>query len=168
MTDKCQRCRGDLFCPACNAISEHRPFPKQAIEALFTKLNVSKEKQRDLFKIRNGIVHGRTRSEVEAEIRADQPEFEISDAIDFIWQTAFMAILNALKIPQSRIDHLAFGAPDSIVTRTLTFKALMHIGMKGDPNEPRLEDVVVPEVTAIRVNERGEPIDPLTGERKTD
>ncbi|MCK1311609.1 MULTISPECIES: methylamine utilization protein MauJ [unclassified Bradyrhizobium] len=168
VTDKCQRCRGDLFCPACNAISEHRPFPKQAIEALLTKLNVSKERQRDLFKVRNGIIHGRTRSEIEAVIRADQPEFEISKAIDFMWQTAFMAILNALKIPQSKIDRLAFGAPDSIVSRTLTFKAHMHIGMKGDPNEPRLEDVVVPEVTAVRVNGRGEPIDPLTGERKLD
>lgn len=168
VTDKCQHCHGDLFCPSCNAISQHRPFPKQAVEALFTKLNVSRERQRDLFNIRNGIVHGRTRPEIEEEIRKDQPEFEISDAVNFIWRTAFMAILNRLKIPQSQMDCFTFGAPDTIVSRTINFKAHMRIGMNGDPNDPRLENVVVPEVTAIRINERGEPIDPLTGELKLD
>jgi hypothetical protein len=160
VTDKCQRCHGNLFCPSCNSVSEHRPFPKQAIEALLTRLDVSKDWQRDLFRIRNGIMHGRTRSEIEEDIRKYLPDFEIADAVDFIWQAAFTALFNALKVPQNQFGRLAFGGPDSIVSQTLTFKAHMHIGMRGDSKEPRLENVVVPEVTAIRTNKRGQPIDP--------
>jgi Methylamine utilization protein MauJ len=165
VTDKCQRCRTDLFCPSCNAVSAHRPFPKQAVEALLSKLNVSTERQRDLFDVRNGIVHGRARAEIQELIRSrQQPDFEIADAVDFIWRTAFMAILNALRVPKSKIDRLTFGAPYSIVSQTRTFKAYLHMGMKGDPTNPRLENVVVPQVDAIRVNERGEEINPRTGE----
>jgi hypothetical protein len=166
VTDKCRRCHSDLFCPSCNSVSEHRPFAKQAIEALFVRLKISAERQRDLFHIRNGIMHGRTRSEIEETIRKSEPEFEIGDAVDFIWRTAFMALFNALAIKQSQGERLAFGSPDSVVSRTFTFKALMQIGMRGDPNDPRIENVVVPHIEAIRTNERGEPIDPLSGKRR--
>jgi hypothetical protein len=166
VTDKCQRCRGDLFCPTCNAISEHRPFPKQAIEGLFTQLDVSADMQRDLFKIRNGIMHGRTRAEIEEDIRTDTPDFEISEAVDFIWQTAIASILNALQVPGSHASQITFGSPDSIVRRSIKAKFHLKIGMHGDSKEPRLENVVVPSVETIRTNAQGEPINPLTGERR--
>jgi hypothetical protein len=41
-------------------------------------------------------------------------------------------------------------------------KAHMLMGMHGDPDDPKLENVVLPTITAISVNERGEEIDPLT------
>jgi hypothetical protein len=165
ITDKCPRCRADLFCRTCNAVSEHRPFQKQAIEGLLDRLNVSPDRQRDLFSIRNGIMHGRTRSEIVKEIRAHAPDFEIGQAIDFMWQTAFAAILNALKLKESQFGRLVFGGPQTIVSQTVTMKAHMLIGMHGDANDPKLENVVLPTITAIRVNERGEEIDPLTGKR---
>jgi hypothetical protein len=75
-----------------------------------------------------------------------------------------MAIFNVLKPTQSQCQQMVFGTPDSIVSRTITFKAHMEIGLLGDPAlPPRLENVVVPHVEAIRTNERGERIDPLTG-----
>jgi hypothetical protein len=164
VSDKCQRCHTDLFCPSCNTISEHRPFAKQAIEALLNRLNVARGRQRDLLNIRNGIMHGRSREEIEEEIRQNEPTFEIGQAVDFIWRTAFMAIFNVLKPTQSQCQQMVFGTPDSIVSRTITFKAHMQIGLLGDPAlPPRLENVVVPHVEAVRTNERGERIDPLTG-----
>lgn len=164
VTDKCQRCRTDLFCPTCNAVSEHRPFQKQAIEASFSRLNVSSEMQRDLFEIRNAIMHGRTRPEIEEEIRSRTPDFEISQAVDFLWQTAFYALFNALKIKQSQTERITFGSPDTVVAQTVTMKAHMKMGTHGDPNDPKIENVVLPTITAIRVNERGEEINPSTGE----
>jgi hypothetical protein len=86
VSDKCQRCHTDLFCPSCNTISEHRPFAKQAIEALLNRLNVARGRQRDLLYIRNGIMHGRSREEIEEEIRQNEPTFEIGQAVDFIWR----------------------------------------------------------------------------------
>ncbi|MCJ9701726.1 methylamine utilization protein MauJ [Bradyrhizobium sp. SHOUNA76] len=164
VTDKCPRCRSDLFCPTCNTIPEHRPFQKQAIEASFSRLNISNEMQRDLFAIRNAIMHGRTRAEIEEEIRTRTPDFEISQAVDFIWRSAFYAIFNALKIKQSESEQMIFGSPDSVVSQTITMKAHMKMGMHGDPNDPKIENVVLPTITAIRVNERGEEINPSTGE----
>lgn len=164
VTDKCARCRSDLLCPACNAVSEHRPFQKQAIEMLLTRLNVSMERQRDLFDIRNGIMHGRTRSEIEEEIQVHAPDFEMAVAVDFMWQTAFAAIFNAFKLKQSQVESLALASRDTVVSRTVTMKAHMMMGMRGDPANPKLEGVVLPTITAIPVNERGEEIDPLTGQ----
>jgi len=165
VTDKCQQCHGDLFCPRCNALSTHRPFPKQAIEGLLAHLNVSVEVQRDLFKIRNGIMHGRTRLEILDDIRIQSPDFDFGDSIDLIWQIAIAAIFNALQMTAHQYERMAFGASDSIASRNFTFKAHMQMGMHGDPNDPQLANVVVPDIRPIRVNDRGEEIDPRTGDR---
>ena len=164
VTDKCSRCRADLFCRTCNAVSDHRPFQKQAIEALLDQLNVSPERQRDLFGIRNGIMHGRTRSEIVDEICVHSPDFEIGQAIDVMWQIAFGAIFSALKLKEDQVSKLTFASPDTVVAKTIRMTAHMRMGMHGDPNDPKVENVVLPTITAIRVNEQGEEIDPLTGQ----
>lgn len=61
IADKCQRCRADLMCPTCEDVLTHRPFPKQQIETLLTRLKVAPLMQKDLFDIRNGLMHGRSR-----------------------------------------------------------------------------------------------------------
>ncbi|MCA1474776.1 methylamine utilization protein MauJ [Bradyrhizobium sp. NBAIM08] len=163
VTDKCPHCRSDLFCPTCNCVPEHRPFQKQAIQALLDRLNVSPDMQRDLFSIRNGIMHGRTRSEIEDEIKERVAGFEIAYAVDFIWQTAFAAIFNALQLKQSQVDQLVLGSPDTVVRHQVTMKAHMLMGTHGDPNDPKIENVVLPTITAIPVNKHGQEIDPATG-----
>jgi hypothetical protein len=159
VTDKCQRSHGNLFCKNCDAISQHRPFPKQAIEALLTRVNVSTDRQRDLFRIRNGIMHGDTREEIESDIRKHAPEFGIADAVDFTAHTAFISPFNSFGIKQSQLDKLVFGKPDSVVAQRVNFKAHMMIGMHGDPTEPRIENVVLPTIRAIRTDASGRPIE---------
>jgi hypothetical protein len=158
VADKCQVCRGDLYCPRCEAVSQHRPFPKQAIEGLLSRINVAPERQRDLFRIRNGIMHGDTREEIEADIRRQAPDFEIAQAVDFIGHTSFFVLFNALGIKQSQIANMGFGAPGSFVSKAITMKAHMMIGMHGDPENPLLENVVLPEIKAIRTNSAGNPV----------
>jgi hypothetical protein len=159
VADKCQVCHGDLYCPKCAAVSQHRPFPKQAIEDLLKRINVAPERQRDLFRIRNGIMHGDTREEIEADIQKQSPKFEISHAVDFIGQSAYIALFNSFGIKQSQTGNMVFGAPDSFVSKVAAFKAHMMIGMHGDPNNPLLENVVLPEITAIRTDAAGIPIE---------
>jgi Methylamine utilization protein MauJ len=165
VSDKCQRCRGDLFCPTCNATPTHRPFAKQAIENLFSRLDVSTELQRDLFKIRNGLMHGRDRLEIVEDIRTETPGFDFGEAIDLSWEIAMAAIFNALQMTLPEYEQMSFGKPDSIVRRDAVFKAHMRMGMNGDPKKPQLQNVVVPQIKAFAVNERGEEIDPRTGDR---
>ncbi|MEY2542061.1 MAG: hypothetical protein QOI22_1663 [Verrucomicrobiota bacterium] len=157
VADKCQVCHGELYCPKCAAVSQHRPFPKQAIEDLLNRIKVAPERQRDLFRIRNGIMHGDTREEIEVDIRKQSPEFEISHAVDFIGRSAYIALFNSFGIKQSQIANMVFGEPDSFVSRTTTFKAHMMIGMHGDPENPSLENVVLPEITATRTDAAGIP-----------
>jgi hypothetical protein len=158
VADKCQVCHGDLYCPNCAAVSQHRPFQKQAIEALLSRVNVAPERQSDLFKIRNGIMHGDTREEIEADLQRQTPEFEIAQAVDFIGRTAFVALFNSFGVEQSQTANMVFGGPDSFVSRRITMKAHMMMGMHGDPDNPLLENVILPKITAIRTDSSGRPI----------
>ena len=159
VADKCQVCHGDLYCPRCAAVSQHRPFPRQAIEDLLDRIKVAPERKRDLFRIRNGMMHGNTREEIEADIQKQSPEFEISHAVDFIGGCAYMALFNSFGIRQSQVENMEFGAPESFVSKVATFKAHMMIGMHGDAKTPLLENVVLPEITAIRTDAAGIPIE---------
>jgi hypothetical protein len=159
VADKCQRCGSDLFCNSCNSVSQHRPFVKQGIESIMDRLKVSKERQRDLFTIRNGLMHGDTRDEIELKIRRESPDVEFADAVDFLAGCAFMAIFNSLKMRQSKVDRLVFGERDSVVTRGVTMTAHIKTGMYGDKNDPRIENVVLPKIDAVRVDKQGCPID---------
>jgi hypothetical protein len=158
VADKCQRCRSDLVCPSCEEVSTHRPFPRQLIEALLTRLKIAPQMQKDLFGIRNGLMHGRSREQIELSIREREPDFEFAEAVDFAGRTAFMAIFNAFGIKQSQLDRLVFASPDSFVSRKMVMKAHLVVGMLGDPAEPRLENVVLPKITAHRVDNMGNKI----------
>ncbi|MET4478005.1 methylamine utilization protein MauJ [Bradyrhizobium sp. F1.13.3] len=157
--DKCQKCRSDLFCPTCNEVSTHRPFQKQRIEALLTRLKVGSQIQSDLFDIRNGLMHGRAREQIEEAIQEREPDFEFAKAVDFAGQTAFMAIFNAFVIKQSQLDRLVFSAPETFVSRAGVMKAHFVIGMHGDPADPQLQNVVLPKITAHRIDETGNMFD---------
>jgi hypothetical protein len=159
VADKCQRCGSDLFCNSCNSVSQHRPFVKQGIETVMDRLNISKERQRNLFAIRNGLMHGDTRDEIESKLQSKSPDFEFADAVDFLASCAFMAIFNSLGIRESIVDRLVFGERDSVVTRGVTMSAHIQTGMHGDKNAPRLENVVLPKIDAIRIDKQGNPID---------
>lgn len=111
VADKCQKCRSDLICPTCDEVSTHRPFQKQRIEALLTRLKVGSQIQSDLFDIRNGLMHGRAREQIEETIQERESDFEFAKAVDFAGQTAFMAIFNAFGIKQSQLDRLVLPRP---------------------------------------------------------
>jgi hypothetical protein len=56
------------------------------------------------------------------------------------------------------MPNIVFGSSNSFVSRKFTMKAHMMIGMHGDPEKPILENVVLPEITAIRTDSAGDPL----------
>jgi hypothetical protein len=112
--------------------------------------------QKDLFGIRNGLMHGRSREQIEASIQERVPDFEFAKAVDFAGRNAFMAIFNAFGVKQSQLERLVFSTPESFVSGKMVMKAHLIVGMLGDPADPRYENVVLLTITAERIEETDE------------
>jgi hypothetical protein len=95
VSDKCQKCRSDLYCHSCNSISTHKPFPKQSIERLF-KDNLGDDYLTIYEKAetaRNRLSHGDHIDEIEKE---DQIDFvEITNNLgQLAWHVLMKFYLN--------------------------------------------------------------------------
>lgn len=93
VNDLCPVCRGNLYCETCKTHPVHRPYDKQAIEAMVVKL---RPKLADLFthlyKARNTLLHGDRLESV-----ADQMPCPLDRLIDILAALARDAILNELS-----------------------------------------------------------------------
>ena len=61
VADTCARCRSPLVCQACNDVSTHRPYPKQAIRhlvGLLVKDDQASAMFETLSRVRNALLHG--------------------------------------------------------------------------------------------------------------
>jgi hypothetical protein len=148
VSDKCQRCRSELYCPKCEQISQHRPFPRQAIETLLSKIGLSEILVEDLFHTRNGLMHGGSKDVIEASIQARDPNFQFDKGVDLIGRASWSAILNAFEKPDGN-HNLSLLTVDTHVDWTVTGKFHIIMGMGGDPNYPKVEDLKLPTVEVI-------------------
>lgn len=146
VADKCPKCQGDLFCQTCEEISKHKPFPKQAIAQLLSKINVSDDHIDDLFEVRNSLMHGDTREMIETEIQKRHPDFALNKVVDLLGQCAWAIILNNFPKPAGK-HQPAFLTVNSYVDWHMIGKAHMILGMGGDPNDPKIENLSLPQVT---------------------
>jgi hypothetical protein len=68
--------------------------------------HLRRTRQFHMFNI-NGIMHGDTREEINANIQKQTPDFfKISKAADFIGHRAYAALFNSFGIKQSQIDNM--------------------------------------------------------------
>ncbi len=146
VTDKCQKCRGDLHCKSCNELSTHKPFSKQLIEHLLSRTGLSEDKIKDLFLVRNKLLHGTSRQEIEKIIQEKSSGFSFDKAVDLLGKTSWTAILNSFKKPDGKYQP-KFLAPSTFVDWHMTAKAHMILGIGGDPNNPQIENVSLPQVS---------------------
>ena len=91
--DLCARCRTPLFCKTCGTETTHRPYTKQAIEALFRRIvKPDPEKAFDFMNdVRNQLLHGRPFSDVETT-----PKQSAEWIVNHIAHTAYAALANAI------------------------------------------------------------------------
>lgn len=146
----CQHCKTPLFCPTCKDTPTHRPFPKQAIQQLISKI-VRNEPERafDIFlKVRNGLLHGEEVVDIEASV--GMPMAKIVDNMGHI---AWTALLNAFT-PSIAGKNVNFLKTKIYTHDTLSVGAVMKVGALGDPNDPQVDQLPKVQISMI-VEERG-------------
>ncbi len=136
VADKCQKCRGELYCATCNEISKHRPFEKQAIEMLLNKTGLPEPLIDDLFYVRNNLLHGEPREKIEATMKSRDSNFEFHKIIDSIGKTAWTVILNAFVKPPGE-HQPQFLQVSTYVNWKRSVTAHIVIGVGGDVNNPK-------------------------------
>lgn len=89
----CTKCKADVQCAACGHVERRVPMAKQAIDQLLKRHcggawdDVSKR----IFKVRNGLIHGRRHSVIEAETG-----WPLSNCTDEMARLAWEAIMEVL------------------------------------------------------------------------
>ncbi|MEO6608997.1 MAG: hypothetical protein ABIN69_11060 [Aestuariivirga sp.] len=71
VNDTCVKCRAPLYCESCGTYPKHRPFNSQSIATLIKGSMNAEDGQvvcDRLFKVRNMLMHGSMKSEIEKEI----------------------------------------------------------------------------------------------------
>lgn len=146
--DLCPKCRGQLFCEACNDHPTHRPYPKQAIRQLLER--TMKSGAMEFFElsseIRNSIMHG---DEVAAIEQARG--VELASVVNTLGGVAWTALLNAfLRKPEDRdrVKHIAFLQTNMYVDQVLTLTAHLLV-YSSDPNNPKLSEIAKPSVSLV-------------------
>ena len=89
--DKCPTCRSPLFCETCGTSPVHRPYPKQAIEQLFSRY-VKDEPEaayRRCKSARDMLMHGEDTVAIERELQIEFP-----DLVNKLGNLAWVALLN--------------------------------------------------------------------------
>jgi hypothetical protein len=128
----CPSCRASLRCDACGELAVRTPMAKQAIEALTAVLRPHDygELLRRLFKVRNGLTHGRSVHSIEAEIKCP-----LAQCIDEVALLAWHAILRAAK-PYLGDDVGQFSSFGTFVVGELTPRMLLEVEQRSEGDHP--------------------------------
>ncbi|MBR0685130.1 hypothetical protein JQ594_04330 [Bradyrhizobium manausense] len=145
VVDKCVRCGGELSCNDCGAVSEHRPFPKQKISELLKEGGVTQLRIDNLFYVRNALLHGTPREDIEKAVGTRDPTFSFHDIVDFAGRTAWSLILHTFQKPPGE-HRPQFLQVNTFVDWNISAKAHVQIGIPGHPNNPQYDASVLPKI----------------------
>ena len=146
VNDKCAKCGAALLCEKCGVHSTHKPYPKQAIEALFLKIVTTGGN--DLFAhanaARNALMHGDSIDEALQSRGVDI--VKVVDALGHISHKvllqAFVGQLSALE-SSTRMNILM----TNMFTHQILTARTHLIVSSADPGNPRLSEIARPTVT---------------------
>ena len=131
--DRCAVCREPLYCPSCEKVSTHRPYPSQAVQQLFAQhaANDADRMYRITSSMRHALLHGDQVSRVEAEF-----DLTLSQLVDIVGQIAWIALLNNLvpAVGQERTFRMGFIQPNTFLHHRVEFKG--HVGFKSPNDRP--------------------------------
>ena len=138
--DACPKCRGPLYCRACDIHPAHRPYPKQAIQALFRR-HVSARAD-DFFrhadKFRNALLHGEDIDVVEREIAV-----KFDEIVNALGRLAWAALLSTVM---NRLAELGESGELPMLKTNQFVNYEMSLGLNlvvtsRDPENPNLCDL---------------------------
>jgi hypothetical protein len=136
--DRCASCREPLYCPKCQAPSQHRPYPHQAIEALFHRFIDGDSAA--LFAagtaMRHALLHGDRTNAV-----AERYNVTLAELVDQVGQLAWVALMDAVARCSSEKGrwHLRLIQPSTFAHNRLEFVAEMARPCDAD-QEPSHDD----------------------------
>jgi hypothetical protein len=126
--DKCPKCKTPLYCETCGTSPLHRPYPKQAIDQLFSKYvndepEVAYQRSNDA---RNMLMHGEEVTSIERELG-----IEFTDLVNQLGQFAWVALLNQF-VPVLLNKQPSFLQTNQYVR--MDFRGMAHITTAFMPN----------------------------------
>lgn len=132
--DKCPQCRAPLYCESCKTHPVHRPFARQAIQALLRAADKGCDDPtiERLFKTRNSLMHGSTLKEIEDSL--PQPHEQIVDVLGrLLWKALIY------QFPPEMFDgKLTLGYPSTYIRRDLhaigDIQTIVPMDADGDMN----------------------------------
>ncbi|MDO9043589.1 MAG: hypothetical protein Q7U64_14810 [Desulfocapsaceae bacterium] len=116
VTDKCPKCKSSLYCETCRTHPTHKPYAKQAIQALIQSVvkTFDDEIFMDLDKTRNALMHGAIFNEIEHKLSKTSEEI-----IDLLGKILFKAFVNQFPLELFG-EKVLMGNPTTYIHRTMT------------------------------------------------
>ena len=157
--DQCPKCHGELFCRHCNEVPTHRPYARQAIKALLatciTGVGGAEAAFADLNRARSRVMHGKHHDEIEGELSVP-----FDKLVDRAGHIAWTCLVNSMRLPPGK-HQLCLLQANTFVKRALTMGAHVHMGSpRGDPQNPRLEDLGKLEISVMQGDRPGVAMGP--------
>jgi hypothetical protein len=124
VNDQCSKCKGALFCAACNEHPKHKPFNSQLIAKLVGEM--SGDNTGEVYKvfglIRNTLMHGRQLHEIESKLPCET--YKVVDKLAQAVWTALHSKLNKVwpingrpfLLPSTYVKHLIMAATNMTIT----------------------------------------------------
>jgi hypothetical protein len=133
--DRCPKCKGALFCEACNDTPTHRPYQKQAIEQLFLKVCNGSPLDGPTFytqasTARNMLMHGDEVKAIE-----DVLGIEFGHLVDQMGKLAWTCILNQFVRVLIGKQPM-FLQPNRYIYVTMDASVHINIGFKPNFENP--------------------------------
>lgn len=116
VSDQCPQCKSPLFCESCNTYPQHKPYIKQAIQALIK--SIVKDCDDAIIKMlgdtRNALMHGGTLREIEEKL--PHPHEEV---VDLLGRIVFEILINQFPMKILK-DGIIIGRPSTYVHQTIS------------------------------------------------
>ncbi len=145
VNDLCAVCQTPLYCETCETHPKHRPYQKQAIEQLIHGIVGEKAHHisKRLFDVRNLLMHGATKDQIESKI-----EGKMEECVEHVAQITKGSILNLLgpdiaKISESDQFEMIF--LDGYARMVMGARMLMT-SSKIPPDVTMLNRLAMPEI----------------------
>jgi hypothetical protein len=151
--DPCPMCHGPLYCKVCDLHPTHRPYPKQAIQALFRRH--IKDRPDDFFrnaeKFRHALMHGNDVEEVE-ETTSIKLEYIVNALGRLAWTALLSTIMNKMAAAGESGEFPVLGT-NQFVNYELKLGLNLTVTSR-DPDHPSLSDLPNIEVSVDSPDQR--------------
>ncbi len=159
VSDKCSHCKTVMHCPKCGGPSTHKPYPSQRIRQFMLAQGVPETVVDGIEGCRHRLMHGATHSEIEEYCAglSGQPSFQT--VIDAVGEAAWRSIQATFTLGD-QVKELHLAKTESYVPMTMTMRAHMRVGYPGDPQNPSMDNLHVPnfELSMVEVDENGKEL----------